>query len=460
MYDPVVFGIRKCSDPGLADIKTDISVKKIIQRAEKMKIKIHLPSPGSSGISTLGLVYLAGHEGLGKTSAASWDRLKKIITFDGSLSYLRQEKPEIKYFLKGHVPEIILENKSTITLINKNLAELSMDPYRIIIPEERALINDAPLGLVIKPNKKNENRRRMFFNRLQRWLLSRNIQKRIVEQGRGNVIPLKAEIKDSAPAGAFILPPENQIFSFLHTVLSERKKTVRSALLLDFSRSMQGEGKKKILTMLRLAFSLSRPHTLFNPSVDDIFYFMPFSHLVRREFSFPPARAVSLDNALHRLGELRPRGATSFYRALLYGLEKVAGETGEQASPALFLVTDGANNTGIPFSDFKKEYFKKYRHVALHIILFENADTDELKKITAVTGGKLLDGKKDIHLIRKIALGYSLCKDYLNCPESQGLWRGEVFSFSLPRFLCCFLFMYLLPRHLSGRVSACTSWRV
>lgn len=149
------------------------------------------------------------------------------------------------------------------------------------------MISDSPLGYVGKGDEKKE----AFFRKLQKWLLSEAVQKRILSLGRRTgLVGINPDMADKAvfnPNWGIDLkkiispvptPSEDVIRKALEIYQVSLRKPSCTAYVLDVSGSMEGKGIQDLKSsMATLLDQDQAKRYMLQPSPQDIHIIIPFN---------------------------------------------------------------------------------------------------------------------------------------------------------------------------------------
>jgi Ca-activated chloride channel family protein len=110
---------------------------------------------------------------------------------------------------------------------------------------------------------------------------------------------------------------------------------------------------------------------------------------------FDPQQLDAARNQLRQLADgLAVEGVTAIYSALnrAQALAQAELQQDPERFVSIVLLTDGENNRGLSFSEFKARY-PNGTPVRVFPILFGEANTAEMQALAAFTGGREFDGR-------------------------------------------------------------------
>jgi Ca-activated chloride channel family protein len=191
------------------------------------------------------------------------------------------------------------------------------------------------------------------------------------------------------------------IDAVLSAYQDEWRRPSTSIFVLDTSGSMEGERMEQMREALKILAgaqptSASARYASFQNRERVVL--IPFSSTVgtpqRIEFHRAGAEAARAD-VRGAADRLRADGGTAIYSALDRA-QAIAAEE-RQSDPDRFvsivLLTDGKNNEGRSFEAFRRDAARG-APARVFPILFGEGDTEQMKQVAALTGGRVFDGRK------------------------------------------------------------------
>ena len=109
-----------------------------------------------------------------------------------------------------------------------------------------------------------------------------------------------------------------------------------------------------------------------------------------------------------KIQALNADGGTAIYSTLQTTLESAKQEKSDDKITSVVVFTDGINEHGMPFNEFKNWYNQKQdvHDIPVFAVSFGNADTQELEELVSLTGGRVFDGNADLAAAFKDIRGY------------------------------------------------------
>lgn len=424
MVSPVIFGIKKSVAEKLGFVGKTVTVKDLQNAIVQKKLKFMMTSAtqSNSGASAyFGFLYAM----LGNPEMITLEDLKKrdlkikmrelfsgIHRSSGSSGWLKD------LFLKSDY-DAMVNYESVIIETNLELIKMNKEPLYAVYPVDGLVLSDSPLGFI----SQNDEKKEIFFKKLQDYLLSDEVQKKILDLGRrtgfGGVIK-NADPKifnpdwgiDVNKTLSYIKMPSSEvIYEALNFYQSQFRKPSLTVFCLDYSGSMRGVGEKQLKEAMQLLVKTEKAKRyLLQASEDDITIVIPFSHEIKNIWVVQGNNEKELENLRIKIVDMAPGGGTDIYLPIIEGLRRITPDHLKTHIPAIILMTDGAHNGKTTFKDLQKiwtEYFNQGMDVPVFSILFGEASEDELKQIAELTKARIFDGRKDLVRAFKNAKGYN-----------------------------------------------------
>jgi Ca-activated chloride channel family protein len=281
-----------------------------------------------------------------------------------------------------------------------------------VYPADGVAVADSPLGFVDRGRGPEVE---TFFNDLQAYLLKGDTQARIARTGRRVELERAALLPaddatnlDPARPVTVVRPPEPSV---IQTALSAYQDALRrpslTALCLDLSGSMQGNGERELLEAMRFLLTPARTREmLVQWSKQDLIVVLPFNdHVLWTATSSGSEKdqAALLSRAL----ELRAGGGTDFYTCGAQALAamKPALSAGQHLA-AIVIMTDGKSQGSM--ATFETPWRAEGHRVPVFGVTFgDEADRSQLDNLAKLTGGRVFDGTKNLADAFRAVRGYN-----------------------------------------------------
>ncbi len=294
LRSPVILGVRKSIAERLGWTDNPIQVADFLQAARDGKIRFAMTSAtqSNSGASAL-LGFL--HAFAGSPEILQTEHLENPVIQEKIRALLKTVDRSsgssgwLKFALVEH-PErfqAMINYESMIIEANQELIRKNQEPLYAVYPRDAIMISDSPLGYVDKGDEKKE----AFFRKLQKWLLSEAVQKRILSLGRRTgLVGINPDMADKAvfnPNWGIDLkkiispvptPSEDVIRKALEIYQVSLRKPSCTAYVLDVSGSMEGKGIQDLKNaMATLLDQDQAKRYMLQPSPQDIHIIIPFN---------------------------------------------------------------------------------------------------------------------------------------------------------------------------------------
>jgi Ca-activated chloride channel homolog len=416
MLSPVVMGVKqsKAEAWGWAN-NPDVTWRMIVAKANSGELHFAMTNPTSSNSGFTALV------GAASALSGSADALR--------LEDIDRVSPDLAGFFKGQVltagssgwlaDQFVAEQDHIDGIVNYESVLLGLnksgklhEKLTLIYPKEGIITADYPLILV-------NQEKRADFDKLVTYLRTPEFQKMMMEKTlRRPVIsqvPLSADFTKQLLVE---LPfPNNQtvIDKLLFAYLDKQSLPSHPYFVLDTSGSMEGDRINSLETALNnltgLDTSLTGQFARFRDR--EHLTILTFSDDVNNvsDFEIDTSKPASQQQVRDDVNALVANGNTAIYSALqrAYELALKAKQQDPNRYYSVVLMTDGENNSGISWNDFKSFYQSNpdYSSIKTFTILFGDANIKAMQDIANFTGGKVFDAKaQPLNMIFKQIRGY------------------------------------------------------
>jgi Ca-activated chloride channel family protein len=419
---PVILGVRKSKAQELGWIGKPIGSHDIVAAVDAGKLKFLMTSATQSNSgATAYFAMLAA--ALGKTdplTAADLESPKAreevrrmlggVARSSGSSGwlaelYLQSAQAGTRYDGMWNYEAVIHET-------NRQLREIQQEPLYAIYPADGIGMADSPLGFVDRGRGPEVED---FFNKLQAYLLSEDARAGIAETGRRvaatararPVVDAETNIDTARPV-TVIRPPEPAVIeSALALYQTALRRPSLTALCLDVSGSMEGEGIRQVKDAMRFLLNPERTRAaLVQWLPADRIIMLPFNGTVQWWFG---AGGTGDGQAalLRRAEQLEASDGTDFYAcaAAALGIMKPVLDK-ETHLPAIVIMTDGKSQGSM--RTFEVPWLDDGRRVPVFGVTFgADADRTQLDALARLTGGRVFDGTKSLTEAFRTVRGYN-----------------------------------------------------
>jgi Ca-activated chloride channel homolog len=403
-YSRVALGVKSSKAQTLGWDRRAPTWIDIVQAVKEHKFVYGMTNPTSSntGMSALFAVASAIAKKTDDLSAEEVDR-EKLTSFlagqkltAGSSGWLAEAYVRDEARLDG------LVNYEAVLLRLNEQAGLH-EPLTVIYPQDGVISADYPLMLLSEP-------KRPAYDRLVAALRSDAFQAgpvaRMYLRPSNPNVTRSAKLPGDAVAELSFPNRLEVIDAVLAAYQSELRRPATSIYLLDVSGSMRGTRiaqVKNALEILTGAEGNSVTARFVRFQRRERVVLVPFSNVPAEpaRFSFEDAKseADSFQALRSYATALQPKGGTAIYSALdtAYALanEELAHDPDRVVT--VVLLTDGENNRGLSYEDFRLRFEGPQANTAQAVrtfpILFGEASSNELEEIARLTGGRAFDGR-------------------------------------------------------------------
>jgi Ca-activated chloride channel family protein len=292
---------------------------------------------------------------------------------------------------------------------NAELAQDGSEPLYAIYPAEGSAYADAPLGYVDRGQPKATHD---FFAALQAYLLSPEAQTQIAADGRRLPPGAAAQAKPD-PSWNFdpnrVVPsialPDPDVIGRALTLYQEAlRRPSLTAICLDFSGSMQGDGETQLKAALaKLMTPAEATQSLIQWTPADHIIIIPFDADVPwvQEGDGSPESQAKL---LAAVDKEEAGGGTDMYACAEKAFETMAPYLGQDNLPAVVIMTDGRSQER---PDFPQTWRVKGRQVPIFGVTFGDADPTQLNSLADMTQARVFDGHANLTEAFRSVRGYN-----------------------------------------------------
>jgi len=279
-----------------------------------------------------------------------------------------------------------------------------------VYPAEGTSYADAPLGYVERGQGDDA---KTFFQALQAHLLSADIQAKIAGFGRrtalGMARPAPPE-KDwnfdpSRVVPSISLPEAKEIARALTLYQEVLRKPSLTAMCLDFSGSMQGNGETQLKSAMEALFDPAQAtHNLIQWSSQDRIFILPFDSQVR-EVDAGDGTAASQVKLLAAVRAQSANDGTDMYACAERAIAEMQPllKTGLYL-PAVVIMTDGRSDKHAGFDD---AWRRESHAIPIFGVTFGDADKSQLDALAGMTRARVFDGGANLTEAFRSVRGYN-----------------------------------------------------
>jgi Ca-activated chloride channel homolog len=421
MHSPVILGVRESKAQELGWVGRNVSSKDIEEAVQRKQLT-YLASSATQSNSGANAYLLMLSAALGHPDVitqADLDRpdvREKVGTLLAAISrtagssawvadlYLKGVNQGVQYDAMWNYEAVLAET-------NQTLKQRGQELLYAIYPSDGVGLANSPLGFAERGRGPQAE---AFFSKLQKYLLSADVQKRLVASDRR---PAVGEARDAKPDPSWNYDPTLPLKllkmpepAVVRTALDLYQDGLRRPSLtvycLDFSREMQGQGEQSLRKAMN--FILSRDQSaplLVQHAPKDQIVIIPFDSQAR-----PDARGTgsAADQArlLDFVMKQQTGGDSDFYACAERGLSEVTQTPNSLAYlPAIIVLTNGKSDDRL--QDFLTRWRSSHRDIPIFGITFQNADTTQIAQLAEATRGAVFDGTKSLTEAFRTVRGYN-----------------------------------------------------
>ena len=418
---PVILGVKRSKAEALGWVGKPVYMRDILGAVNSGQLKFLMTSAtqsnsGASAYLSMLTSALGGGEAviteadLGKpevrqTVAALLSGVERSSGSSGWLADLY-----VKAASEGTQYDAMWNYEAVLKETNDKLKPAGKELLYAIYPADGVAVADSPLGFV---DKGKGDRYASFFRDLVAFLQSEATAKRIAATGRriplGNVAA-PAEPDWNFDPGKLVtsirLPEPPVIRQALDLYQTALRKPSLTALCLDYSGSMEGNGEQQLEGALDFVLTPERAsEVLVQWSPEDRILVFPFDTDVRNRLEAtgdPVAQQALLDETKQNSAD----GGTDMYSCAVEALTAIAAtpDLGKYL-PAIVLMTDGKSEGD---SNGLLDVWRGITpRVPIFGITFGDADKTQLDSIANATSARVFDGRNDLAGAFRAARGYN-----------------------------------------------------
>jgi Ca-activated chloride channel family protein len=419
---PVILGVRRSKAEALGWVGAKVTTKDILAAVEAGRLKFLMTSATQSNSGAAGyLAMLAA--AIGKPDlieAGDLDKEGVIASVRSLLRGVERSAGSSGWLAdlyrdgerSGAHYQAMWNYEAVIKDTNDKLLADHGEPLYAVYPQDGVAVADSPLGFVERGRGKEVE---SFFNDLQAFLLSADTQARIARTGRrvelGRAAPLAADAATNLDPGRAVMvvrPPEPAVIQKALAIYQEAlRRPSLTALCLDLSGSMHGNGERQLLDAMQFLLTPARTRQmLVQWSKQDQILLLPFSDHVlwtAKASGDEAEQAALLAQAL----QLHADGGTDFYTCGARALAAMKPMLDDGVHlPAIVIMTDGKSQGAM--STFETPWRADGQRVPVFGVTFgDDADRSQLDNLARLTGGRVFDGTRSLTDAFRAVRGYN-----------------------------------------------------
>lgn len=418
--NPVALGVRKSKAEALGWTTGPVPMADILKAVEAGDLRFLMTSAtqSNSGASAY-LAMLAAARGKAVLEAGDLDDpatldqvarlLRGVERSSGSSGWLSDLY--VSSAQKGAVYDAMWNYEAELKETNESLRASNIEPLWAVYPADGVSIADSPLGFVGRGRDKAVED---FFLALQAHLLTSEIQAQIAATGRRVALGRAEQAKpeaywnfDPSRLVTAVQMPEPAVIRKALTLYQEAlRRPSLTALCLDFSGSMQGDGESALRQAAAFLLTPERAsEVLVQWSPKDRIIVIPFTDTVEGvwEANGTPDEQAGL---LARINRLRAGGGTNMYACAREAFARMKPLLAkDDYLPALVIMTDGRSDGDA--SSFLSSRGRDEQRIPIFGITFGDADRGQLDELSSATSARVFDGVKDLTGAFRAARGYN-----------------------------------------------------
>jgi Ca-activated chloride channel family protein len=419
---PVVLGVRKSKAAELGWIGKDVLMADILAAVKDKRLGFLMTSATQSNSGASAYLAMLSSALGGKAVIEPGDLddpavrgtvqalLRGVTRSAGSSGWLADLYVEAARSGAGY--DAMWNYEAVLKETNDRLRPLAQEPLYAIYPADGVAVADSPLGFIDHGKGAATEK---FFSELLAYLQSSEVQKQIAATGRR--LPFSSDAVAATPepdwnfdpsrvVTAIRLPEPAVIRQALDLYQVALRKPSLSALCLDFSGSMQGDGEQQLQAAMRFLLTPQEAsQVLVQWSPDDRIIVLPFDGGVRDGFE-ATGDAEAQAALLAEVVDERANGGTDMYACASDALRRIAAAPDRADHlPAILILTDGRSEGDA--QAFLDQWRRVEPHVPVFGITFGDADKTQLDALAAATSARVFDGRGDLAGAFRAARGYN-----------------------------------------------------
>ncbi len=334
--------------------------------------------------------------------------LKGVARSSGSSGWLKDLY--LSAAADGHPFDAMWNYEALLKETNDELRNRGGELLYAVYPADGTSYADAPLGYV---EHGQDSETKAFFDALQAHLLSADVQAKIAAFGRRTALgmakpapPEKDWNFDPARVVPSIALPEAKVIARALTLYQETlRRPSLTAICLDFSGSMEGDGVTQLKSAMQTLFNPAQAaHSLIQWTQEDRILILPFDGGVR-EVDQGDGTIASQATLLADVMRQEANDGTDMYSCAERALTEMKPFLAtNQYLPAIVIMTDGRSDGQGGFED---AWRNDGRGVPIFGVTFGDADKSQLESLATLTRARVFDGQADLTQAFRSVRGYN-----------------------------------------------------
>ncbi len=421
MNSPVILGVRTGKAQELGWIGRAVSSSDI-EDAVRGKRLTYLASSATQSNSGAGAYIIMLSAALGHPDAITQrdldrpDVREKVQALLSGISrtagssawlsdlYLKGVNQGVQYDAMWNYEAVLAET-------NEILKERGHELLYAIYPSDGAAPANSPLGFIDRGRRPEVS---TFFNKLQKHLLSAQVQKRLVEAFRrpaiGEITAAKADPSwnyDPTRLVTFIRMPEAPVMRAALELYQEAlRRPSLTVYCIDFSNDMRGQGEQSVRKAMDFILSRDQaaPLLVQHAPADEIVV-IPFGGAERQSIR---GSGASADQAWLQdfVMAQQASGSGDFYACAERGLAEITATPNSlNYLPAIVLMTNGKSEDRL--QPFLVRWQAIHRDIPVFGITFGDGNVSQLERLAEATRGRVFDGTKSLTEAFRTVRGYN-----------------------------------------------------
>ena len=314
-------------------------------------------------------------------------------------------------FLMGGY-DAMVNYECLIISANQELEARGEETLYAVYPYDGMSLADSPLGYVDNGDSEKEE----AFLKLQEYLLSDEVQNQIQRTGRRtgyegvspeNEDVFRADwgIQPQRVLSPIRMPSTDVLMECLDLYQTEFRKPSLTVYCLDYSGSMEGEGREQVVeAMSQILIQSNAEQNLLQASEHEVNILIPFEGYPRDVYT-ATGNGAELESLYDTVESEEAVGGTDIYVAAEEALDQLENYDLSQYTPAIILMTDGVSDGD--FSEFQRYYEESGLDVPIFSIMFGSADPTQLEDLAELSNARVFDGREDLVGAFRSVKGYN-----------------------------------------------------